>query len=93
MIRAQWKCCGDPHSIITTAYYEDGTVLEDNSRYNRNEIWEWGIYDEEKDDIESQKDGGTVTIISMKKVTYERIVYNYTKEINIDKEKTIDSNT
>ena len=66
LIRAQWKCCGDPHSIITTAYYEDGTVLEDNSRYNRNEIWEWGIYDEEKDDIESQKDGGTVTIISMK---------------------------
>ncbi len=49
LIRAQWKCCGDPRSIITTAYYEDGTVLEDDSRYNWAEIWEWGIYDEEKD--------------------------------------------
>lgn len=29
----------------------------------------------------------------IKKVTYERIVYNYTKEIDINKEKTIDSNT
>lgn len=40
---------GDKRSIITTAFYEDGTVLEDNSRWGWSEIWEWGDYDEEKD--------------------------------------------
>lgn len=49
LIRAQWRCGDDTHSTIATAFYEDGTVLEDNSRWNWSEIWEWGIYDEEKD--------------------------------------------
>lgn len=49
LIRAQWRCGNDTHSTIATAFYEDGTVLEDNSRWNWSEIWEWGIYDEEKD--------------------------------------------
>lgn len=40
---------GNRCSIITTAFYEDGTVLEDNSRWHWEEIWEWGDYDEEKD--------------------------------------------
>lgn len=49
LIRAQWRCSNDTHSTIATAFYEDGTVLEDNSSWNWSEIWEWGIYDEEKD--------------------------------------------
>lgn len=49
LIRAQWRCGNDTHSTTATAFYEDGTVLEDNSRWNWSEIWEWGIYDEEKD--------------------------------------------
>ena len=49
LIRAQRKCGDTIDSIITIAFYEDGTVLEDNSLWNWEEIWEWGEYDEEKD--------------------------------------------
>ena len=49
LIRVQWKCGDTIDSIITIAFYEDGTVLEDNSLWNWEEIWEWGEYDEEKD--------------------------------------------
>lgn len=49
LIRAQWRCGDDTHSTIATAFYEDGTVLEDNSSWDWSEIWEWGDYDEEKD--------------------------------------------
>lgn len=49
LIRAQWKCDDMINSIITTAFYEDGTVLEDDSRWHWEEIWEWGEYDKEKD--------------------------------------------
>lgn len=49
LIRAQWKCGDTIDSIITTAFYEDGTVLEDDSCWRWEEIWEWGEYDEEKD--------------------------------------------
>lgn len=49
LIRAQWRCGNDTHSTIATAFYEDGTVLEDNSSWDWAEIWEWGDYDEEKD--------------------------------------------
>lgn len=49
LIRAQWKRGDTIDSIITTAFYEDGTVLEDDSCWCWEEIWEWGEYDEEKD--------------------------------------------
>lgn len=49
LIRALWRYGNDTHSIITTAFYEDGTVFEDDSRWHWEEIWEWGEYDEEKD--------------------------------------------
>lgn len=35
---------------ITTAHYEDGTVLSEKSAFYWEEIFEWGIYDEESDD-------------------------------------------
>lgn len=35
---------------ITTAYYEDGTVLSEKSAFYWEEIFEWGTYDEESDD-------------------------------------------
>ena len=49
LIRAQWRCGDRIYSTITTAFYEDGAILEDNSRWSWEDIWEWGIYDEEKD--------------------------------------------
>lgn len=49
LVRTQWRCGNETYSTTATAFYEDGTVLEDNSRWNWSEIWEWGIYDEEKD--------------------------------------------
>lgn len=35
---------------ITTANYEDGTVLSEKSAFYWEEIFEWGTYDEESDD-------------------------------------------
>lgn len=35
---------------ITTAHYEDGTVLSKKSAFYWEEIFEWGTYDEESDD-------------------------------------------
>ena len=35
---------------ITTAHYEDGTVLFKKSAFYWEEIFEWGTYDEESDD-------------------------------------------
>lgn len=35
---------------ITTAHYEDGTVLSEESAFYWEEIFEWGTYDEESDD-------------------------------------------
>lgn len=35
---------------ITTAHYEDGTVLSRKSAFYWEEIFEWGTYDEESDD-------------------------------------------
>jgi transcriptional regulator with XRE-family HTH domain len=35
---------------ITTAHYEDGTVLSQESAFYWEEIFEWGTYDEESDD-------------------------------------------
>lgn len=49
LIRTQWRSGDTINSTITIAFYEDGTVLEDSSRWCWAEIWEWGIYDEEKD--------------------------------------------
>lgn len=48
LIRAQRRCGNAIESIITTAFYEDGTVLDNNSCWHWEEIWEWGEYDEEK---------------------------------------------
>ena len=49
LIRALWRCGDTIDSTIAIAFYEDGTVLENNSRWRWEEIWEWGEYDEEKD--------------------------------------------
>ena len=35
---------------ITTAHYEDGTVLSEKSAFYWEEIFEWGTYNEESDD-------------------------------------------
>ena len=35
---------------ITTAHYEDGTVLSEKSKFYWEEIFEWRTYDEESDD-------------------------------------------
>ena len=35
---------------ITTAHFEDGTVLSQKSAFYWEEIFEWGTYDEESDD-------------------------------------------
>lgn len=35
---------------ITTAHYEDSTVLSEKSKFYWEEIFEWGTYDEEHDD-------------------------------------------
>lgn len=35
---------------VTTAHYEDGTVLSEKSKFYWEEIFEWGTYDEEQDD-------------------------------------------
>ena len=35
---------------ITTAHYEDGTILSEKSAFYWEEIFEWGTYDEENDD-------------------------------------------
>ncbi len=35
---------------ITTAHYEDGTVLSEKSAFYWEELFEWGTYDEESDD-------------------------------------------
>lgn len=35
---------------ITTAHYEDGTVLSEKSNFYWDEIFEWGNYDEKSDD-------------------------------------------
>lgn len=35
---------------ITTAHFEDGTVLSEKSKFYWEEIFEWGTYDEEHDD-------------------------------------------
>lgn len=35
---------------ITTAHYEDGTVLSQKSAFYWEDIFEWGTYDEESDD-------------------------------------------
>ena len=39
LIRAQRKCGDTIDSIITIAFYEDGTVLEDNSLWNWEPLW------------------------------------------------------
>ena len=36
--------------FIATAIHEDGTLFEEDSDWNWNDIWEYGLYDEERDD-------------------------------------------
>lgn len=40
---------------ITTANYEDGTVLSQKSAFYWEDIFEWGTYDEERDDYKIPK--------------------------------------
>lgn len=47
---------------ITTAHYEDGTVLSEKSKFYWEEIFEWGTYDEEHDDYLIPKAGGNIVI-------------------------------
>lgn len=35
---------------ITTAHYENGNVLSQNSAFYWEDLWNWGLYDEEQDD-------------------------------------------
>ena len=35
---------------ITTAHYENGNVLSQNSAFYWEDLWGWGLYDEEQDD-------------------------------------------
>ncbi|MDV5095553.1 hypothetical protein R2P79_15930 [Faecalibacterium duncaniae] len=35
---------------ITTAHYENGNVLSQNSAFYWEDLWDWGLYDEEQDD-------------------------------------------
>lgn len=35
---------------ITTAHYENGNVLSQNSAFYWENLWDWGLYDEEQDD-------------------------------------------
>lgn len=35
---------------ITTAHYENGNVLSRNSAFYWEDLWDWGLYDEEQDD-------------------------------------------
>ena len=43
-------CNRNGYRFIATAIHEDGTLLTEGSKWNWNEIWEYGRYDEEHDD-------------------------------------------
>lgn len=40
---------------ITTAHYENGNVLSQNSAFYWEDLWDWGLYDEEQDDYRIPK--------------------------------------
>lgn len=54
---------------ITTAHYEDGTVLSEKSKFYWEEIFEWGTYDEEHDDYLIPKAGGNIVISTRRMFT------------------------
>lgn len=54
---------------ITTAHYEDGTVLSEKSKFYWEEIFEWGAYDEEHDDYLIPKAGGNIAISTRRMFT------------------------
>lgn len=43
-------CNRNGYRFIATAIHEDGTLLTEGSKWNWNEIWVYGRYDEEHDD-------------------------------------------
>lgn len=43
-------CNRNGRRFIATAIYEDGMLFEEDSDWNWNDIWEYGRYDEERDD-------------------------------------------
>lgn len=43
-------CNRNGKRFIATAIYEDGTLFEEDSDWDWNDIWEYGRYDEERDD-------------------------------------------
>ena len=43
-------CNRNGYRLIATAIHEDGTLLTEDSNWNWNDIWEYGLYDEEHDD-------------------------------------------
>lgn len=43
-------CNRNGYRFIATAIHEDGTLLTEGSKWNWNEIWAYGRYDEEHDD-------------------------------------------
>ena len=43
-------CNRNGKRFIATAIYEDGTLFEEDSDWCWNDIWEYGRYDEERDD-------------------------------------------
>lgn len=43
-------CEREGYRFVVPAIHEDGTLLTQDSAWNWNEIWEYGVYDEESDD-------------------------------------------
>lgn len=43
-------CNRNGYRFIATAIHEDGTLFVEDSDWNWNDIWEYGRYDEERDD-------------------------------------------
>lgn len=43
-------CNRNGYRFIATAIHEDGTLLTEDSNWNWNDIWGYGLYDEEHDD-------------------------------------------
>ena len=43
-------CNRNGYRFIATAIHENGTLLTEDSNWNWNEIWGYGLYDEEHDD-------------------------------------------
>lgn len=54
---------------ITTAHYEDGTILSEKSAFYWEEIFEWGTYDEEMMITLFLKAGGNIVISTRRTFT------------------------